>query len=306
MSTHQHSHNHNHNHNHAHNHDGKLGLAVFINILLTIAQIIGGVLSGSLSLIADALHNLSDAGAIFIALMARKIAAKPANKNMTYGYQRAEIIAAFINSITLILIGLYLIFEAISTYFNPTEINGWLVVWVAGIALVIDIATAILTYMSGAKDSMNIRAAFIHNVSDALASVAVIISGILIILYQWYIVDLIATIGISIYVIYHGLLLVKQSIGILMEAVPEHIAVEDIKSKIESFPYVEKAVDIHVFQLNEHKICLEGKILLSQKNYPSPLSQIKDMLRMNYSISHSTLEILLDSSEDVHECYKID
>jgi len=304
MPTHQHSHK--HDHSHSHSHDGKLGLAVFINILLTVAQIIGGILSGSLSLIADALHNLSDAGAILIALIARKIAAKPANKNMTYGYQRAEIIGAFINSITLILIGLYLIVEAISTYFNPTEINGWLVVWVAGIALIIDVATAILTYLSGSKDSMNIRAAFIHNISDALASVAVIISGILIILYQWYVVDLIATICISIYVIYHGLLLVKQSINILMEAVPDHIAVEEIKSEIEKFAHIERAVDIHIFQLNENITCLEGKLILSQRDHESPLGKIKDMLRINYSISHSTLEILPSSSKDVHECYEID
>lgn len=305
MSTNQHHHD-KHSHSHSHDHDGKLGFAVFINILLTIAQIIGGVLSGSLSLIADALHNLSDAGAIFIALIARKIAAKPADKNMTFGYQRAEIIGAFINSITLILIGIYLIFEAISTYFNPTEIDGWFVVWVAGIALVIDIATAILTYMAGAKDSMNIRAAFIHNVSDAFASVAVIISGILIILYQWYIVDLIATIGISIYVIYHGLLLVKQSISILMEAVPEHISVEKIKSDIEGLSYIDKAVDIHVFQLNEHKICLEGKVLLSQNDYQSPLVQIKELLRINFGITHSTIEILQYSCEVDIQCYEID
>jgi len=304
MPTHQHSHK--HDHSHSHSHDGKLGLAVFINILLTVAQIIGGILSGSLSLIADALHNLSDAGAILIALIARKIAAKPANKNMTYGYQRAEIIGAFINSITLILIGLYLIVEAISTYFNPTEINGWLVVWVAGIALIIDVTTAILTYLSGSKDSMNIRAAFIHNISDALASVAVIISGVLIILYQWYAVDLIATMCISIYVIYHGLLLVKQSINILMEAVPDHIAVEEIKSEIEKFAHIERAVDIHIFQLNENITCLEGKLILSQRDHESPLGKIKDMLRINYSISHSTLEILPSSSKDVHECYEID
>lgn len=295
---------HKHSHSHSHSHDGKLGLAVFINILLTIVQVIGGLLSGSLSLLADALHNLSDAGAIFIALIARKISLKPANENMTFGYQRAEIIGAFINSLILILIGIYLIFESIDKYFNPTEIDGWLVVWVAGVALIIDIITAILTFKSGAKDSMNIRAAFIHNVSDALASVAVIISGILIILYQWYFVDLLATIGISIYVIFHGIHLVKESVNILMEAVPVHIAVNEIKLDIENFTEVEKAIDIHVFQLNEQKVYLEAKILFISPSLSNSLAGIKAMLRDKYDITHSTLEVLQDASEEVKGCYE--
>lgn len=295
---------HKHSHSHSHSHDGKLGLAAFINILLTIVQVIGGLLSGSLSLLADALHNLSDAGAIFIALIARKISLKPANENMTFGYQRAEIIGAFINSLILILIGIYLIFESIDKYFNPTEIDGWLVVWVAGVALIIDIITAILTFKSGAKDSMNIRAAFIHNVSDALASVAVIISGILIILYQWYFVDLLATIGISIYVIFHGIHLVKESVNILMEAVPVHIAVNEIKLDIENFTEVEKAIDIHVFQLNEQKVYLEAKILFISPSLSNSLAGIKAMLRDKYDITHSTLEVLQDASEEVKGCYE--
>jgi len=111
--------NNNHTHSHAHNHDGKLSMAVFINILLTVAQVIGGVLSGSLSLIADALHNLSDAGAIVIAIVARKIARKPANSQMTFGFKRAEIIGALINTTTLIILGIYLIYAAVEKYFNP-------------------------------------------------------------------------------------------------------------------------------------------------------------------------------------------
>jgi cobalt-zinc-cadmium efflux system protein len=220
-------------HSHSLTNNGKLTLAVLINVLLTIVQIMGGLLSGSLALIADALHNLSDAGAIVIAIFARKVSAKKADKNMTFGYQRAEIIGTLINSITLIIVGLYLIYEAISKYFNPTEINGWIVIYIAGIALVIDIATAVLTYMSGAKSSMNLRAAFIHNVSDALASVAVIITGVLIIFYQWYFVDVMATVLISIYVLYHGGLLAFQSIKILMQAVPEAFDISELKADIE-------------------------------------------------------------------------
>ena len=145
-----------HLHSHSHTHDGKLSFAVFINILLSVAQIIGGLVSGSLSLIADALHNLSDAGAILIAIIARKIARRPASSRMTYGFKRAEILGALINSTTLIIVGFYLIYEAIFKYFNPEPIDGWIVVWVATIALVIDAATAWLTYKSGAKNNLNL------------------------------------------------------------------------------------------------------------------------------------------------------
>lgn len=300
---HSHRHSHSHSHRHSHTANGKLTLAVFINFLLTIVQIVGGILSGSLSLIADALHNLSDAGAIVIAIFARKISAKNADENMTFGYQRAEIIGTLINSITLIIIGFYLIYEAVSKYFNPTEINGWLVIYIAGIALIIDIATAVLTYMSGAKDSMNLRAAFIHNVSDALASVAVIVAGILIILYQWYVVDIIATILISIYVLYHGGLLALESIKILMQAVPEACDVSAIKADIELNLHITHAHDIHVWQLDEHKLFLECKLELAANIDQVNLAEIKSMLENKYAIKHSTIEVNRQGACIEANCY---
>jgi cobalt-zinc-cadmium efflux system protein len=301
--SHSHRHSHSHSHSHSHTANGKLTLAVFINVLLTIVQIVGGILSGSLSLIADALHNLSDAGAIVIAIFARKISAKNADENMTFGYQRAEIIGTLINSITLIIIGFYLIYEAVSKYFNPTEINGWLVIYIAGIALIIDIATAVLTYMSGAKDSMNLRAAFIHNVSDALASVAVIVAGILIILYQWYVVDIIVTILISIYVLYHGGLLALESIKILMQAVPEACDVSAIKADIELNLHITHAHDIHVWQLDEHKLFLECKLELAANIDQVNLAEIKSMLENKYAIKHSTIEVNRQGACIEANCY---
>lgn len=277
-------------HNHNHSSDKKLGAAVFINVLLTIAQVIGGVMSGSLSLIADALHNLSDAGAILIAIIARRIGNKSANSRMTYGYKRAEIIGVLINSTSLILVGLYLIYEAVGKYFNPTPIDGWIVFWVAGIALVIDIATAILTYSSGAKDNMNIRAAFIHNISDALASVVVIIAGILIIQYQLYIFDVIATIGISFYVIYHGIALLNKSILIIMQAVPEEIDLEKIKLVLKNVENVDSVDDIHVWQLDDQKFFLEAHLNLNGEDPESCKTEIRQLIKDQFQISHSTLE----------------
>lgn len=277
-------------HNHDHGVEQKLSFAVVINVLLTVVQVVGGVMSGSLSLVADALHNLSDAGAIVIAVVARRIGNKDANETMTYGYKRAEILAVVINSMSLIAIGLYLIYEAFQKYFNPAPIDGWIVFWIAGVALVIDIATAMLTYSAGAKDSINIRAAFIHNVSDALASVAVIIAGIMIILYQLYIVDVIVTILISIYVIYHGVVLLKKCVSILMQAVPEGIHVNELKLALENIDGVEEVEHIHVWQLDDKKIFFDGHFSLAREGRVFTKQKIRLMLEQQFKITHCTIE----------------
>ena len=283
-------------HDHSHHENistKKLYFAVLINVILTVAQVIGGLASGSLSLLADALHNFSDAGALGIAAIAAKIGKIPPNNKMTYGYKRAEILGALINSTTLVLVGIYLLYEAINRYSNQNPIDGWIVVWVAAIALVIDIFTAILTY-TGSKHSVNIKAAFIHNVSDAAASVLVIISGILIINYQIYVIDLIATIVISFYVLYHAFFLIRDCISVLMQATPNHLSIEKIKRSIEEVKFVQEAHHIHVWKLIDNEILLEGHILIDEKNLLSLekiKSEIRHSLSENFSINHSTLEI---------------
>lgn len=151
-----HSHEH-HHHAAAEGGDKRMIGAIAVNMLLTVAQIVGGVVSGSLSLIADALHNFSDAASLVIAFAARKIARRPSDEDMTFGYVRAEIVAALINYTTLIVIGLYLVYEAVMRFITPEPIEGWIVVVIAAVALVIDLVTALLTYALS-KESMNIRA----------------------------------------------------------------------------------------------------------------------------------------------------
>lgn len=284
---------HHHHHHHHDLHGKKLIWAVIINVALTVVQIIGGLLSGSLSLIADAIHNLSDAGSLIIAAIASKISKVPANNKMTFGYRRAEIIGALINSTTLVVVAFYLVYEAIIRYLNPEPIDGWIVVVIASVALVIDLLTALLTY-SGSKDSLNIKAAFIHNVSDAMASVVVIISGVLIINFKIYEIDLVATLLISAYILYHGFFILKKCILILMQSVPENIPVEDVKSCIESVDMVENAHHIHLWQLDDKKVFLESHIKVKQHNL-THMEQIKKSIRQTlndkYHIEHTTLEV---------------
>lgn len=282
-------------HHHSHPENGKaLFWAILINLILTAVQIVGGLVSGSLSLLADALHNFSDAGALIIAYIAQKISGLPANKEMTFGYGRAEIIGALINSTTLVIIGLYLIYEAWSRYLDPSEkIDGWMVVWVAGVALIIDLITAWLTY-AGSKESINMKAAFIHNLSDALASIVVIISGVLIMLYNIVWVDLAATILISLYILYQSVGLIKSSIKTLMQAVPEDIDKERVVSELKKMQNISDIHHVHIWAIHEKFRSLEAHILTDANDFKkvSELKKsVKELLKNKFKIDHTTLEI---------------
>ena len=284
-----------HNHGSEGMSDARLVWAVVVNVGLTVAQIAGGILSGSLALIADALHNFSDAASLALALFARRVGRRPADKLMTFGYGRAEIVAALINLTTLIIVGLYLLIEAVTRYFDPQPIEGWTVVIVAGIALVIDIVTAALVY-KGSKGSLNIKAAFLHNVSDALASVGVIVAGTLILLYQLYIADLIMTVIIAAYVIYQGISLLPKTVNLLMGAVPDDVEYEAIVEALRDVDGVEDLHHVHIWSLDEHARALEAHLVPkdpSLEAFEIVKRNTREMLQKRFSIGHATLEACL-------------
>jgi cobalt-zinc-cadmium efflux system protein len=259
-------------------------------MVLTIAQIVGGIFSGSLSLIADALHNFSDAASLLIAWVARKIGRQPADHFRTFGYKRAEVIATLINLVTLVLIGLFLIYQALWRIYEPQVIEGWTVVAVASIALVIDVVTVGLTYRMS-KGSMNIRAAFLHNVSDALASIAVILAGTLILLYDWYWTDTLFTLVIAGYVLSQAATLLPKTIHILMQGTPEGISIEAVISAMENIAGVSNVHHVHIWQLDEHHSALEAHIVIGSFDQIAMLkADLKKVLTQRFSISHSTLE----------------
>ncbi len=274
-------------------HGRRLWLAVAVNLVLTAVQIVGGLFAGSLALIADALHNLSDAGALLLALVARRIARRPADNRMTYGYGRAEVIAATINFTMLIVIGAFLVFEAISHAIDPPPVAGWVVVIVASVALVVDLATVWLTY-AGAKDSMNVRAAFLHNAADAIASLGVIIAGTVIILYDWRLADPIMTLLIAAYVLYHGVTEIRGAIRILMTGAPASIDVAETIRAMEAVDGVESVHHVHVWTIDEHRHSLEAHVVTAAESGPPAealKAAIKGLLRERFGIGHSTLEL---------------
>ena len=279
-------------HHHAPASDRGLILAVGINFFLTFAQVIGGVISGSLSLIADALHNLSDAASLGIALFARKISRKPADEFKSFGYQRAEVIAALINLTLLIVVSLYLIYEAVWRIIEPQAITGWIIVVVAGIALIVDMITAMITFRMS-KNNMNMKAAFLHNLSDAFASIAVVIAGTLIILYQWYWVDTLLTFLIAGFVLWQGVVMLPKTIHLLMEGTPENLELENIRSTIEGLEGVEEMHHVHVWSLDEKRVALEAHIVVTTdelKEVELIKGNVKLALKEGFDISHSTLE----------------
>ena len=282
---------------HSHHHgdpsqigERRLWWAVSANILLTVAQVIGGILSGSLSLVADALHNFSDAASLLIALVAIRIGRKPPDQFKTFGYKRAETVAALINLTTLIIIGLYLCYEAIKLFITPEPVAGWTVVIVAGIALAVDVFTALLTYRQS-KTSMNIKAAFLHNVTDAMASVGVIITGTLILLYGWVWTDAAMTLIISGYVLWQGFTQIPKVIHLLMEGAPDGLSLEDIRSSMEKVDGVNNVHHVHVWQLDEHRNALEAHVVLEESIDMDTLKiRLKKLLHDQFEIEHSTLE----------------
>ena len=285
-----------HDHGHAHmdpeSGDKRVAIAIWANGILTVAQIAGGIFAGSLALIADALHNFSDMASLVIAFAARKIARRPADSRMTFGYGRIEIVAALINYTTLIIVGVYLIYEGGMRMIDPPEVKGWWVVILGAVALIIDTLTAALTY-SMQKGSVNIRALFLHNLSDALASVAVIVGGTLIILYDIRWVDPAITILIALYILYLAFTEIGGPIRTLMLGSPPDLDCDEVVDTMRGVAGVADVHHVHLWQMEEHEVALDCHVVLTEakwRDIEAVKAEMKDKLRDRFDISHSSLE----------------
>lgn len=288
-----------HHHSAHHNHigpddgDRRVLFAVLVNLGLTVAQIIGGVFAGSLALIADALHNFSDAISLIIAFAARKIARRPSDTAMTFGYQRVEIVAALINYTTLIVVGLYLIYEATLRFIAPQGVDGWLVIIVAAVALAVDLATALLTYTLS-KESVNIRAAFLHNVADALGSLAVIVAGTLILLYDWRLADPLVTLLIATYILWQSFTEIGPVIRILMLGSPPEIETGAVLDRMISVKGVSGVHHAHFWQMTEHASAVDAHVVIEDGAWARAdaiKAAVKARLADEFNITHTTLEL---------------
>ena len=279
---------------HSHQRSEKnLFLSIVLNVGITLAQIIGGILSGSLALLSDALHNFTDVVSLVISYTASKYARKSATYNKTFGYKRAEIIAAFINSSSLIIIAVILMIEAVERFLDPQSINSTLVIWLSALAIVFN-GLSVLLLLKDRKTNLNLASAYFHLLTDMLASVAVLVGGILMKLYGIFWLDSVLTFAIALYLIYVGVSLFRDSFKILMQFTPSHIKIDEIVLRVNQIEPVKNIHHIHVWQLNEHELHLEAEIDfkedLTLSTFEDILEEIEDLLHKEFGINHITIQ----------------
>ena len=288
---------HSHSHNHSHNKESLSGrnllISIFLNILITAAQVVGGVLSGSLALLSDALHNFSDVISLVVSYVANKLAKKKASLQKTFGYKRAEILAAFINASTLIIVAVLLIIEAIKRFQNPQEIESSLVIWLSIIAILGN-GFSVLLLKKDAETNMNLKSAYVHLLTDMMASVAVLVGGLLMKFYQVFWVDSVLTFLIAIYLIWMGYDLLKSSTKVLMLFTPEEIPIDEIVKEINGLEAIKNVHHIHVWQLNEDEIHFEAHIdfhqNISLSEFDEILHNVEDILFHKFEINHVNIQ----------------
>ncbi|HHD0285522.1 cation diffusion facilitator family transporter [Enterococcus lactis] len=264
---------------------------VVLNAVITLSEFIGGVASGSLSLVSDAFHNLSDTLAIIFSYGAQKMAQKEANERHTYGYQRLEILSAFINSFILIILSLFLAVEAFKRFNSPEKINSHLMLIVAVIGLLANLFSTLLLRQE-ADENLNIKSSYLHLLSDTLSSISVIIGAVLIRFFGIYWIDPVITLIISIYILLEAIIVIKKAAAILIQSAPT-IDYEKMEQEIKAIEGVKDVHHVHIWQYSEKIIIFDGHIdfedqLLSEieKAYP----RITSLLKLKYGITHVTIQ----------------
>lgn len=259
-----------HNHSHSHTHDisGVSGKKIFwvtvLNATITLTEIIGGFLSGSLSLLSDAIHNLSDTLSIALSYIANRIAKKPKNSKKTFGYKRAEIIAGFINSSILFLLSIAFLFSAYHRFVNPEIIHGTLMIIVGTIGLLANFISVFLLE-GDAHDNLNIKASYLHLLSDTVSSVGVVLGGIMIQIWGIMWVDPVVTVLISLYILKETSKIILKTINILMQGSPD-INIFDLTNDVVSFENVIDIHHIHTWMLNDQEVFFEAHLKMKNIN----------------------------------------
>ena len=289
---------------HSHTHS-KIGLRLFItiiiNVFITVAQIIGGLFANSLSLLSDALHNFSDVVALALSWGANVLARKKPDEEKTFGYKRAEILAAFFNSAALTGIAGLLIYHAILKLFNPEEIKSLTVVYLALLSIVLN-ALSVFIIKEDASHSMNIKSAYLHLLTDVMTSVAVFVGGVL--MYKWKIfwVDPVISVIIAVFLVKQSFSLLRESLEVLMQFAPNFIDLNDIKTELEQFDFVDNVHHIHLWRLNDDEVFLEAHVdfkeNLTLEKATKKIEKLEKFLKKNFRITHVTFQSEYNRKDD--------
>ncbi len=287
---------HEHSHIHIHKHQVKgknLVYSILLNLLITIAQVIGGLISGSLSLISDALHNFSDVLSLVFSLVAHKLSRRKASIEHTFGYKRAELIAAFVNAATLVIVAFILIYGAINRFYNPQPIKSSLVIWLALLGIAVN-GLSVLLLQKDAKHNINMKSAYLHLLTDMLASVAVLTGGLLMKYFGWFWVDSVMTIAIALYLIVVGIKLLLTSTKMLMLFTPDHIDIKEVVREVHKIPGVKKLHHIHVWHLNDEELHLEAHLDcahdIRMSEFNELLHKVEMVLFTKFNINHINIQ----------------
>lgn len=287
------THSHTHNHSHIQLKGRNLFISIFLNILITVAQVIGGLISGSLSLLSDALHNFTDVVSLVISYIATVLSKKSASLHKTFGYKRAEILAAFVNAATLIIVAVLLIKEAIVRFQHPQDIESGLVIWLSLLGIIAN-GLSVLLLKSDSENNMNMRSAYLHLFTDMLASIAVLIGGLLMKFYEVFWVDSVLTLVIALYLIWVGFDLLKDSFHVLMLFAPETIPVQEIVKEIQYLDEIKNVHHVHVWQLNEDETHFEAHIDFNNditlSEFDAVLVKIEELLYQKFHINHVNIQ----------------
>lgn len=284
-------------HDHSHSHSDLKGrnliISIFLNVVITVAQVIGGLISGSLALLSDALHNFSDVISLLVSYLANLLSKRAASDRKTFGYKRAEIIAAFVNAATLMVVAVILIKEAVERFYDPKEIASDLVIWLSVLGIAAN-GLSVLLLKQDAGRNMNMKSAYLHLLTDMMASVAVLIGGILMKFYQVYWVDAVLTLAIALYLIYVGYDLLKDSTRVLMLFTPNTIEIEEIVEVIMQIKSIKNVHHVHIWQLNEDEVHLEAHVDFNAdirlSEFDTILGQIEDKVYHKFGINHVNIQ----------------
>ncbi|MBS1751593.1 MAG: cation transporter [Bacteroidetes bacterium] len=272
----------------------KLVIVLTLTSSYLIAEVIGGILTKSLALLADAGHMLTDVGGLALALFAINVTQRAASAKRTYGFYRAEILAALANAVVLIGISLYILYEAYLRFLNPPKVESKAMLIVAAIGLVVNI-TGMMILKKGSGESLNMKGAYFEVLSDMLTSVGVIVAGIIMLTTGWYYADPILSAGIGLFILPRTWILLKDAVGVLLEGTPSDVNLEELRIGIASIPGVKAVHDLHVWTLTSGYNAMSAHIIINEGlPYNETLQLINDAIMANYKIHHTTIQIEMD------------
>jgi cobalt-zinc-cadmium efflux system protein len=293
MHAHAHAHaSHSHSHQHGPaSYDRLFVTGITLNVVIVVVQVVFGLLAGSLALIADAGHNLSDVLALLLAWVATALSRRAASVQRTYGWRRTSILAALINAGTINIVTAGIAWEAVHRLLNPEPVQAGTVIWVAAVGAVINTFTALL-FIRGGQHDLNLRGAFLHTASDAAVSVGVVLAGIVMLQTGWTSLDPIISIVISVVILYTAWLLIRDAGNLILDAVPHDIDIDAIRSYLLALPQVAEVHDLHVWAMSTTEVALTAHIVTTREPpYDALLAEVCTCLDEVFGIEHATIQL---------------